>query len=201
VAAFTTACGGGACIPQPGTSELLDSLADRLMYRLAYRNVGGLDYLVVNHSVNPNKSGSGVSGIRWYQLAVTGGTVALAQQGTYGIDSNARWMGSIAMDKCGAIGVGYSVSGSGTNGVKPSIRFAGRAPGDTANLLEQELNLVTGTGSQTSGLNRWGDYSAMRVDPSDDKTFYFTTEYLLNDGTFNWSTAVSKIRFSTSTCP
>src|SRR5712691_10142116 len=91
VAAFTTACGGGACIPQPGTSELLDSLADRLMYRLAYRNVGGIDYLVVNHSVNPNKSGSSVSGIRWYQLAVTGGTVALAQQGTYGIDSNARW--------------------------------------------------------------------------------------------------------------
>src|SRR5712691_3578651 len=69
VKAFTTACGGGACIPQPGTSEQLDSLADRLMYRLAYRHVGtspGTDYLVVNHSVNPNTSGIGVSGIRWY---------------------------------------------------------------------------------------------------------------------------------------
>jgi hypothetical protein len=206
VKAFTTACGGGACIPQPNTSELLDSLADRLMYRLAYRNVGGTDYLVVNHSVNPNASGIGVSGIRWYQLTVTSGsgTVALVQQGTYGIDSNARWMGSIAMDSCGDIGVGYSVSGNGANnGVKPSIRFAGRVPGDAAGAgsLEQELNLVTGGGSQTSGLNRWGDYSAMRVDPTDDKTFYYTTEYLKNDGTFNWSTAISKIRFSASVCP
>ena len=203
--AFTTACGGGACIPQPGTSELLDSLADRLMYRLAYRNVGGTDYLVVNHSVNPNASGIGVSGIRWYQLTATGGNVALVQQGTYAIDSNARWMGSIAMDKCGDIGVGYSVSGSGTNGVKPSIRFAGRVPTDTVTntvgSLEHELNLVVGTGSQTSGLNRWGDYSAMRVDPSDDKTFYYTTEYLKNDGTFNWSTAISKIQFSATVCP
>ena len=204
VAAFTTACGGGACIPQPGTSELLDSLADRLMYRLAYRNVGGADRLVVNHSVNPNASGIGMSGIRWYSLKVVSGAVTLDQQGTYGIDSNARWMGSIAMDKCGDIGVGYSVSGNGTGGVKPGIRFAGQAPADTSsspNKLEQEIHLVDGTGSQTSGLNRWGDYSAMRVDPSDDKTFYYTTEYLQNDGTFNWSTAISKIRFSAAVCP
>ena len=201
VGAFTTACSGGACIPQPNTSELLDSLADRLMYRLAYRKVGTTDYLVANHSVNPNKSGLGVSGIRWYQLTATGGNVALVQQGTYAIDSNARWMGSIAMDKCGDIGVGYSVSGSGANGVKPGIRFAGRVQNDaltgTVGSLEQEIHLVDGTGSQTSGLNRWGDYSAMRVDPSDDKTFYYTTEYLKNDGTFNWSTAISKIQFST----
>src|SRR5512140_3536583 len=47
VAAFNAACGGGTCIPQPGTKQQLDSLADRLMYRLAYRNIGGVERMGV----------------------------------------------------------------------------------------------------------------------------------------------------------
>src|SRR5262249_45367212 len=56
VAAFTRACNGGTCIPQPGTTQQLDSLADRLMYRLAYRNHGGTESMVVNHSVTSASS-------------------------------------------------------------------------------------------------------------------------------------------------
>ena len=51
VAAFSPLCAGGTCVPQPGTTQQLDSLADRLMYRLAYRNFGTHESLVVNHSV------------------------------------------------------------------------------------------------------------------------------------------------------
>jgi hypothetical protein len=168
------------------------------MYRLAYRKVGETNYLVATHSVNPNSSSLGVSGIRWYQLSVTGSTpvLSVANRGTFAPDSKSRWMGSIAMDACGNVGVGYSVSSGSLN---PGIAFAGRQSGDTANNLREEIMLQNGSGSQTTGLDRWGDYSSMRVD-LDDRTFFFTTEYLKADGTWNWSTRISRITF-TPTCP
>src|SRR5881392_2306734 len=95
VAGFTAACnGGGTCIPQSGTTNKLDSLADRLMYRLAYRNFGDHESIVVNHSVT---AGSSV-GIRWYELRNPNGNPTIYQQGTYAPDAAYRWMGSIAMD-------------------------------------------------------------------------------------------------------
>ncbi|MBZ5524460.1 MAG: hypothetical protein LAP21_19655, partial [Acidobacteriia bacterium] len=97
VAPFTPLCAGGTCVPQPGTATQLDSLADRLMYRAAYRNFGGHDSLVVNHAV----SASGGGGIRWYEIQNPGTTPVLAQQGTYAPDNQFRWMGSIAMDRAG----------------------------------------------------------------------------------------------------
>src|SRR5207244_8769766 len=69
VAAFTPAChGGGACIPQPNTSQKLDSLADRLMYRLAYRNFGTFESLVVNHSVRAGSGRARETAARWDEL-------------------------------------------------------------------------------------------------------------------------------------
>ncbi|MBV8859547.1 MAG: hypothetical protein JOZ02_21625 [Acidobacteria bacterium] len=193
VAAFSTACAGGTCIPQGGTTQKLDSLADRLMYRLAYRHFAdGHEAMVLNHSVNP---GTGpLSGVRWYELRITSNTPSLFQQGTYAIDSNSRWMGSIAMDKVGNIAVGYSVSGTS---LSPGIRFATRAPGDAAGTLGAESSIIAGGGSQTATLSRWGDYSAITVDPVDDCTFWYTTEYLKANGTFNWSTRIASFRLPT----
>ncbi|HEY0386723.1 MAG TPA: hypothetical protein VGC64_11955, partial [Pyrinomonadaceae bacterium] len=193
VAAFSEACSGGTCIPQAGTTQKLDSLADRLMYRLAYRRFAdGHEAMVVNHSVAP---GTGpASGVRWYELRISGGTTSVFQQGTYAIDSNSRWMGSIAMDKVGNISVAYSVSGTG---LSPSIRFASRTPGDAAGTLGAESTIINGTGSQTATLSRWGDYSALTVDPVDDCTFWYTTEYLKTSGTFNWSTRIASFRLPT----
>src|SRR5207244_10266574 len=112
VAAFSPACsGGGTCIPQSGTSQQLDSLADRLMYRLAYRNFGDHESLVVNHSVT---AGSSV-GVRWYEIRTPGTTPTIFQQGTYAPDSNYRWMGSIAMDQAGDMALGFSLSGGTLN--------------------------------------------------------------------------------------
>jgi hypothetical protein len=195
VAAFTPACsGGGACIPQPGTRQSLDSLADRLMYRLAYRNRGGTESLVVNHSVSVGSTKRNqVTSIRWYELRTPNGTPAVFQQGTLGAsDGIHRWMGSIAMDKAGDIALGYSAS-SGT--VKPSIRYTGRAASDTANTMQGENVLQAGSGSQLPNLSRWGDYSAMAVDPVDDCTFWFTSEYLKGNGTWNWSTRIGSFKF------
>jgi hypothetical protein len=197
VAAFTAACnGGGACIPQPNTREKLDSLADRLMYRLAYRNFGMHDTLVVNHSVSVGTAKRAtVAGVRWYELrsATPGsGNFAVFQQGTFSPDSTFRWMGSAAMDKVGDIAVGYSASSSA---VFPSIRYSGRVPVDPAGTLEAENTLLAGSGSQLPNLNRWGDYSAISVDPSDDCTFFYTNEYLKASGDFNWSTRIGSFKF------
>jgi hypothetical protein len=193
VAAFTPACGGGTCIPQEGVSQKLDSLADRVMYRFAYRPktlASASESAVVNHSV---KGPTAASGVRWYQLGnLTSGTPTVLQQSTFSPDANSRWMGSIAMDKAGNIALGYSNSSSTLH---PSIYYTGRLATDPLGTMQAEGLLKPGGGSQNGGLNRWGDYSAMMVDPSDDCTFYYTTEYLKVKGSFNWSTWISSFKF------
>jgi hypothetical protein len=118
VAAFSPLCAGGTCVPQAGTTQQLDSLADRLMYRPAYRNFGTHESLVVNHSVTAGSGG----GVRWYEIQNPSGTPTVAQQSTFAPDSNYRWMGSIAMDQAGDMAVGYSVSRSSLH---PTIRYTG----------------------------------------------------------------------------
>lgn len=201
VAPFAAACnGGGACIPQPNTGQKLDSLADRLMYRLAYRKFVDHESLVVSHSVGVGtKKPKQVTSVRWYELRnPIGSSIAEAapvvyQQGTLGIaDGIHRWMGSIAMDKQGNIALGYSASSSS---LKPSIRYTGRLATDAPNTMQAEVVAKDGGGSQLANLSRWGDYSAMTVDPVDDCTFWYTNEYLKSSGIFNWSTWIASFKF------
>jgi len=198
VAAFAPACSGGTCIPQSGVSQKLDSLADRMMFRLAYRNFGTYESLVATHSVNPNGSGrkaTAASGVRWYEIRNPNGTPNVFQQSTFAPDANFRWMGSIAQDKQGNIAVGYNVSSSGLH---PAVRYSGRLATDPVNTLQAESSIFEGAGSQTgSRLSRWGDYSAMSVDPSDDCTFWYTSEYIPSNGAFNWATRIGSFKFST----
>lgn len=191
VAAWTPLClTTRACIPQPGTTVRLDAIGDRLMYRLAYRNFGTHESLVVNHTVN---AGSGLAGVRWYEVRDPGGTPVIHQQGTYAPDANHRWMGSIAMDGQGNIALGYSVS---SGSVSPSVRYAGRLANDPLGTLPQaEVSLVAGSGSQTSPSYRWGDYSMMGIDPVDDCTFWYTQEYMATTGQASWSTRIGSFRF------
>jgi hypothetical protein len=191
VASFSEACGGGTCIPQPGTSQQLDSLGDRPMYRMAYRNFADHDALVVNHSV---AAGSSV-GVRWYELrSPLNGAFTLYQQGTFAPDSTYRWMASAAMDAAGDIAIGYSASSSS---VFPAIRYTGRTSSDPLGTMRAETSMLEGSGSQTGGLSRWGDYSAMRIDPSDDCTFWYTNQYQPSNGSFNWATFIGSFRLST----
>jgi hypothetical protein len=166
-------------------TRTLDSLSDRLMFRLAYRNFGDHESLVTNHAVTAN----GVSGVRWYELRMTNGSnPKVFQQGTLAPDRTFRWMGSIAMDKAGNIGLGYSASSSA---ISPQVRYTGRRPADPAGQMSQgEGTIVAGTGSQ-NGFSRWGDYSSMVVDPADGCTFWYAQEYLTATGTRNWHTRIA----------
>ena len=191
----------GDCIPQPGTSQGLDALSDRLMYQSAYRNLGnGTQAVVLNQTVNVSTSGGNQAGVRWYELANTGSGWSVAQQGTYAPDSDNRWMGSANIDASGDIAVGYSVSSASTF---PSIRVAGRLAGDPAGQLSQgEETLIAGTGSQTgsqNGRGRWGDYSAMQVDPTDGCTFWYTQEYIQTTSADNWQTRIGSFKFPSCT--
>jgi len=190
VSPFQPACNFAAtsCIPQPQTNQGLDSLGDRLMYRLAYRVFSDHQSLLVNHTI----TGKSVPGaVRWYELRVDStGSLSLYQQGTFQPDAKSRWTGSIAMDKIGDIALGYSVSNPGTF---PSIAVAGRTATDPLGKLRAEQFVFSGSGSQHD--NRWGDYSTMSVDPSDDCTFWYTNEYLSKSGAFNWSTRIASMKF------
>jgi hypothetical protein len=190
VSSFSPACGGtgGTCVPQLGTSQQLDTLGDRMMYRLAYRNFGDHEALVVNHSV------TGVLSVapRWYEIRTPNNTPTIFQQGTYAPDSTFRWMGSMAMDKAGDMLMSYSVSSSS---IDPSLAYTGRVPSDAAGTMESENILLVGTHFQT-GHSRWGDYSAARIDPSDDCTFWFVNQYLKTSGDFVWATHIGSFAFT-----
>ncbi len=191
---YTPACDlfpFGTCIPQAGTTQKVDSLGDRLMHRFAYRNFGTHEALVTSHSID--LSSPTRTGIRWYEIRLPGGNPSLFQQGTYSPDSTWRWMPSIAIDENGNMALGYSASSSSLN---PEIRYTGRLAGDPLGTMPQgEGTMIAGTGSQTGGLSRWGDYSMMAVDPADDATFWFTTEYLNSNGSFNWRTRIGHFNF------
>ncbi len=178
-------------IEQPGTSQELMALSDRLMYRLQYRNFGSYQVMLANHTVNAD--GNGQAGVRWYELRNYGSGWSIYQQGTYApADGENRWMASIAMNGDGDIALGYSVSSTNTY---PSIRFAGQnAESSGTGILDiVETSIFEGTASQT-GINRWGDYSAMTVDPTDDQSFWFTTEY--SNGGWNWRTRIASFSYA-----
>ena len=203
VTAYASSCASrarGDCIPQGSGGTNLESLADRLMHRLAYRNFGDHEALVVNHTIEVGSGSSLHSGVRWYELRPDASrNLTLFQQGTYAPDANWRWMGSIAQDKVGNIGLGYSVSSST---ISPQIHFTGRLAAEAAGTMTQGENVViNGAGSQTGGLARWGDYSMLGVDPVDDCTFWYTTEYLKASGSFNWSTRINSFTLPNCLAP
>jgi len=98
-------------------------------------------------------------------------------------------MGSIAIDRLGNIGLGYSYTDRTT---PPSIRYATRLVTDLPGTLRAEMELQRGKGVQT-GHSGWGDYSTMSVDPVDGCTFWYTQEYYAETGT-DWRTRVGSFR-------
>jgi uncharacterized repeat protein (TIGR01451 family) len=169
----------------------LDSIGDRLMYRVAYRNFGDHESLVLNHTVNAGPGdtfvGHGHAGIRWYELRSPNGTPTVYQQSTYAPDAAHRWMGSVAMDSAGDIALGYSKSSATTH---PAIAYVARQASDPLGTMGfAEGSIIQGAGSQQGTGSRWGDYSSLSVDPN-GCTFWYTTEYYTGTGKFGWSTRV-----------
>jgi hypothetical protein len=193
----------GAIVPQPNTATRLDMIDDRLMQKVQYRNLGGAESLWVTHPVG---TASGTIGMQWAQLDVTGGVIGAnpVQQQIHAPDATLnRFMGSLAVDRQGNMALGYTTS-NGTAPNFPSIAYAGRLVGDPPNTLPQtEVQMIAGSGSQENNCggapcDRWGDYSAMSLDPADSCTFWYINEYYSsqsNGNTGNWQTRIGYFKF------
>jgi hypothetical protein len=210
--------GGRGDIEQPppagnNATDRLDSLSSDTMFRLQYFNRNGTESLVSNFTVNvsgvtPNNAGNYQAGFRYFELrrATPAAPYAIIEQATFapapisGATGTNRWMGSAAIDNQENLAVGFSAS---STTVFPSLNFAARAFNDPPNgLFQGEGTLFAGPGVQRVTGNRWGDYSALTVDPADDCTFWFTSEYYAtNNQQFNWRTRIGRFKFTTCTPP
>jgi hypothetical protein len=197
-------------VRQPGTGSVLDSFGSNVMYRATARafpaDAPMRMALVINHVVQAAtaEDGSAIGGVRWIEFGLgdsepppsvpTGLSKRIIDEGVMAPDDDTRWMGGIAIDASGNIGLGYSVSSTETN---PQIRVTGRTAGDPPGTMRDEQTCTDGfaNGSQTSASGRWGDYSSMNVDPSDQCTFWFTTEYYPTTSSANWHTRVCSFKF------
>jgi len=188
-------CSGRSCVPQPAPLGAVDILSyrQRPTFRAAYRNFGSYQAIVATQSVEgaPN-----MAGMRWWEIRAPGASAELYQDSTYvpgATDGIHRWMGSIAQDRSGNIGLGYSAS---STSVYPDVRYSGRLEADPLNELGQgEGTLVTAAGGHTEPTTRrWGDYTALTVDPTDDCTFWYVNQYFVTSGT-TWTLRVGSFKF------
>jgi len=162
-------------IKQPGTTRELDAIPMVIMNVPQYRNFGSYQTIVCCHTVDVNNTD--LAGIRWYELRKTTGTWTVRQSGTYAPDANSRWMGSIALNGNGQLGLGYSVS---STSVYPGIRYCGQSSASYASasgVLDIAEEVIQNATTSQTAYNRWGDYASISIDPSNDNTFWFTTEY------------------------
>ena len=175
------------CVPQPDTTQELETLSIWPQWRLQYRYTAEHESLLFNHTIDVD--GSGHAGIRWYELRrPSAGNWSVYQQGTHHDDEMNYFMGSISMDMNGNIALGYSAS---SEDVYPSIHIAHRMVTDAPGMMPGvEYVAEAGTGSQTSGNLRWGNYSTMDVDPVDDCTFWYTNEYYKVSSEAGWLTKI-----------
>jgi hypothetical protein len=182
----------GVSVPQKGSLEQVDGGDSNLMTPLQYRLINGTESLWASQSV----VSGGSTAIRWYEIRDPNGSPVVYQQGTFHPDPKFRWMPSLSVDAQGNMAVGYSVS---SVSMYPAIRATGRLATDHLGVLVSlEASIIEGTGSQLHGFSRWGDYSAMSVDPADDCTFWFTDMYYQTMGS-DWQTRIGS--FSFPTCP
>jgi|CXWL01.1.fsa_nt_gi hypothetical protein len=198
LAAFNwTVCGFfvSNCLPQSGTAQGIDSASWWPMQRLVYRNFGSHQTLLSSWTVDVNATGNRAAP-RWFELRNTGGGWSIFQQGTHSPDTQHRFMPSVAMDGVGNIALGYSRTSSTTF---PSIYYATHETTDALGTMQAEALLFAGTGSQTSTSARWGDYSSMDIDPADDCTFWFTTEYLAVTSSATWRTRIGSFALPSCT--
>ncbi len=192
---FPCSPGSRDCIPQPGTTMKIDILSyrQRPTWRLAYRNFGTHESLVTNQSV---EAVANMAGIRWYEVRSPNNSPFIFQQGTYApgaSDGIHRWMGSIAMDQDGNMALGYSASDA--TSTFPSVWYTGRLASDPLGSMPQgEESIIDGTGSQT-GVQRWGDYTSMNVDPVDDCTFWYVNQYLPVTSPRGWQLRIGAFKF------
>jgi hypothetical protein len=172
-------CGLGSiwnCMPQAGTTQKIDPIREPLHFPLQYRNFG--DHQTLVGTFVEDVDGTDHAALRWFELRKTGASAwSLFQEGVVGGEAGVhRSVGSIAMDGSGNIAIGYTRTGVSAP-FFPSIYYKGRLATDPLGTMTQGENVIVDATTSKTNNERWGDYSGIGVDPTDDCTFWYTTEY------------------------
>jgi hypothetical protein len=183
------------CVAERSPGRCLESIGDRLMFRLAWHNVAGTEYLVTNHTI---MTSPGLVGVDWYAIANPSTSPSIAYSGTVSDPKTSYWIGSIAMDHSGDIALGFSAA---SKALDPSIEYTGCAASGSTCTTTPPLTIVKGTGVQENS-TLWGEYSQLSVDPIDDCTLWYTNEYIAASGSSpNWNTEIASFKFDSCVSP
>ncbi|MCA9126212.1 MAG: pre-peptidase C-terminal domain-containing protein [Planctomycetales bacterium] len=180
-------------VPQLGGGTAADSIDSRIMTGV-WRD--GSAYFA--HAITDPAIGDGESVVRWYQVDTNNFPVAnptLVQSGNVDPGPGVHaWMPAVAVDGAGNMAVGFALGGPNQF---YSAGFTGRLASDplgsTTNPVQEyasgQANYVANDGS---GRNRWGDYSGLAIDPSDDATFWVFNEYASTGN--RWDTRIASFQ-------
>ncbi len=171
-------------LAQPGGGASIDALQATIMNQAQFRKFGDHNSAVFNFVVDTDAGGGKLAGIRWYEFrqAGDGQPWSIYQEGTYtSPDGKHAWMGSMAMDIQGNIGMGYTAMAGPTTPNPTTKRvssyYTGRFASDPLNTMTIAEEIIAAGDANIPG-TRYGDYGKLDVDPSDDKTFWFDDEYM-----------------------
>ena len=178
---FTSVFDGGSFVnlPQPSGGASIDALQATIMNQVQFRKFSSHNSAVLNFVVDVDGSSAKLAAVRWYELRQDGDGLpwSIYQEGTYSApDQKNAWMASMGIDVQGNIVMGYSGMG-GLNNQTLSSYYTGRYANDPLGIMTIEENVIANGNSNIPG-TRYGDYSQMSIDPSNDKSFWFITEYM-----------------------
>jgi len=156
--------------------------------------------LYATHTMGCNPGAGTVDCIRWYQVGNLSGTPTLLQEGTISGLTQYRFFPDLAVDRAGNMAIAYSYSSSLD---RVGIRYTGRLAGDTDGTTASDSTFKAGeavySNSFESSPNRWGDYTAMVVDPVDGCTLWYVGEFaktrVYGSGP-NWGTRIGQLYFN-----
>ena len=174
---FTSVFDGGsfANLTQSSGPDI-DAMQATLMNQAQFRKFPTHNSAVFNFVVDVLSGSDELAAVRWYELRqdADGEPWVIYQEGTYTAPDGRHAFGaSMAMDIQGNIGMGYT-SMSATAPI--TLRYTGRYANDPSGQMTIEENLI-GQSNATNPNTRYADYAHMSVDPSNDKTFWFISEY------------------------
>ena len=165
-------------LPQPNGVKI-DALQATIMFMTNYRRFDGYNSVVLNFVVNTDNQGK--AGIRWFELRQQndGDPWQIYQEGTF-VDPSGHntFAGSINIDGYGNIGLGYTIVD--TDQV-PELHYTGRYAADPLGQMTIEPQTIV-PGGVSDPSERYGDYAQLTVDPVDNKTFWFISEYFESYG-------------------
>jgi len=170
-------------LTQPGGGAAVDALQATIMNQAQFRKFATHNSALFNFVIDTDAGGGELAGVRWYELRQTGDNQpwTVYQEGTYTApDGKHAWHASMVMDGAGNIAMGYtSMAGPTTpnpTDFRISSYYTGRFDGDALNTMTVVEEIIA-AGNANIPSTRYGDYSKIDIDPSDDSTFWFINEY------------------------